>query len=349
LQFHKVFKRKLFNVKMEGEKKEHETEHHSENNRRQNITKKVRENPWIASTVVCGALVLVLLVSAFSGGFTGNTLSANAAGQKLVGFYNALGVENLTVKSVEEVSGLYQVTISYQGQAIPLYITKDGKNVITSLNPTETNSSSSNTNTQTEIPKSDKPTVELYVFTYCPYGTQMEKAVIPAVKLLGDTINFKIRQIGAMHGDHEKLEAERQLCIEKLYPDKLLDYISKFVSDTTIGTCNGDAACLAPRLTLIYSSLGIDAAKVNSCITSDGETMYNAEVSNANSKGVSGSPTMIINGVTSQAARTSEAVKGAICSAFNTVPSACSTSLSTASPSAGFGTGTSSSSSASCN
>jgi hypothetical protein len=332
---------------MEEEKKEHEAEHH----RRHNLTAKARENPWMISTFVCGALVIILLISAFSGGLTGNALSANAAGDKLVTFYKGMGVQNLTYESVQEVSGIYQVNINYQGQVIPLYITKDGKNIITSLNPTETNTSTSNTNTntQTEIPKTSKPTVELYVFSYCPYGTQMEKAILPAVKLLGSSIDFKIRQIGAMHGDHEKLEAERQLCIEKLYPTKYLDYVLKFVNDSTIGACNGDAACLTPKLVNIYGPLGIDASKINSCITTDGETMYNAEVSNANAKSVSGSPTLFINGVTSNAARDAESIKGAICSAFSSVPSACSTTLSSASPSAGFGSSTGSASSASCN
>jgi protein-disulfide isomerase len=338
---------------MEEEKKEHEAEH-QEHHKKHNLTAKARENPWMISTLVCGALVLILLISAFSGGFIGNSLSANAAGEKLVNFYKGVGVENLTYESVQEVSGIYQVNINYQGQTIPLYITKDGKNIITSLSPTEKNtsaSSSSSTTTQAEIPKTSKPTVELYVFSYCPYGTQMEKAILPAIKLLGDSIDFKIRQIGAMHGDFEKVEAERQLCINKLYPTKYLDYVSKFVSDSTIGACSGDATCLTPKLVGIYGPLGIDAAKVNSCMASDGETMFTAEESNANAKGVTGSPTLFINGVTSEAARNSEAIKGAICSAFTSVPSACSTTLSTDSPSAGFGSTTSSSSSsaASCN
>jgi hypothetical protein len=335
---------------MEEEKRDHEVEHH-EHHKRHNLTAKARENPWMVSTFVCGALVLILLISAFSGGLLTGALSANAAGDKLVNFYKSMGVQNLTYESVQEVSGIYQVNINYQGQTIPLYITKDGKNVITSLNPTttETKNTSTSSDTNTEVPKTSKPTVELYVFTYCPYGTQMEKAIIPAVKLLGDSINFKIRQIGAMHGDHEKLEAERQLCIEKLYPTKLLSYIEKFVNDSTIGACNGDATCLTPKLVNIYGPLGIDASKVNSCIASDGETMYNAEVTNANAKGVSGSPTLIINGVTSSAARNAEAIKGAICSAFSSVPSLCSTTLSTASPSAGFGSSEGSASSASCN
>jgi protein-disulfide isomerase len=335
---------------MEEEKKGHEAEHNSqESSKKHNITAKVRENPWMLSTIICGAFVLVLLIATFSGGITGKVISANNAGEKLISFYKTMGVENLTYVSVKEVSGVYQVNVNYQGQEIPLYITKDGKNIITSLNSIEEASETTENTETTEIPKSAKPSVELYVFTYCPYGTQMEKAILPAIKLLGDKIDFKIRQIGAMHGEHEKLEAERQLCIEKNYPAQFLDYVLAFAESSAIGNCNGDATCLLPELNKLYAKFGIDASKINACITKEGETMYNAEVNNANSKGVSGSPTLIINGVTSSAARNAEAIKGVICSAFTDVPSACSTTLSTNSPSAGFGSSTTtSSSSASC-
>jgi len=208
-------------------------------------------------------------------------------------------------------------------------------------------SSSSTSTTTTEVPKSDKPTVELYVYSYCPYGLQMEKAIIPVVELFGDKIDFKIRQIGAMHGDYEKVEAQRQLCVEKNYPDKFLDYLLAFAEDTSCST--GADTCLTAKLTSLYTELGINANTINSCMTSDGVTMYNAEVSNANSEGVSGSPTLIINGVDVSVNRNPEAIKGEICNAFNDVPSECSTTLSTASASAGFGSSTSSSSSsASC-
>ncbi|VVB82444.1 Uncharacterised protein [uncultured archaeon] len=333
---------------MDEEKKEHEhvaehVEHHKKSH-----TEKIRENPWIISSIVLGILSLILLISMFSGNFTGNAISASQAGEKLLGYYNSMGVSNLTLDSVKEVSGVYQVNLDYKGQIVPLYITKDGKNSIDSLTPLE--SSSSDSTTQQEVPKADKPIVELYVFAYCPYGLQMEKAIIPVVKLLGNTIDFRIRQIGAMHGDYEKVEAERQLCIEKNYPSKYLDYISTFAADTTIGACSGDATCLTPLLSSIYTKLGIDASKINACMTTDGVTMYNNEVSNAQSMGISGSPTLVINGVQASADRNSEAIKGVICNSFNTVASQCSQTLSTTAASAGFGSGSSSSSSsASCN
>jgi hypothetical protein len=332
---------------MEEEKREHESEHEAshEHHKKVNLTNKFRENPWVLSTLICGVLIAVLLFSTLTGGFTGN-VSAKTASEMLLQFYNSMGIQNLSIDSVKEVSGLYEVNLGYKGEIIPIYVTKDGKAFTESLTPTFDTSSSSST-TQKEIPKSDKPSVELYVFTYCPYGTQMEKAMIPAVKLLGDSIDFKIRQIGAMHGDFEKIEAQRQLCIEKNYPDKFLDYVLAFDNEASCST--GEASCVATKTKTIYSSLGIDSAKINSCMTSEGTSLYNAEVSNAQSKEASGSPTLIINGVNAQSSRSPEAVKEVICSAFKNVPSLCSQVLDSNQASAGFGSGTSSStSSASC-
>jgi len=336
---------------MEDEKRveeHHETHEHHENHdhHKHTFTEKIRENPWILSTVICGILALVLLVSIFfGGGITGNAISAKSAGDKIVTFFQGQGYD-VAVDSVKEVSGLYEVTLTYNDQLIPIYVTKDGKSFTETLTPTGQATSDSASPTQKEVPKTDKPSVELYVFTYCPYGTQMEKAMIPVAKLLGNKVDFKIRQIGAMHGEHEKLEAERQLCIEKNYPTKFLDYVLAFAEDSAIGACNGDATCLTPKLTALYTKLGITSSKIDSCITSEGLKLYEAEVANSGSKGVSGSPTLIINGVTSSAARNPEAIKGAICNAFTTVPSECSTTLSTSSPSAGFGSETTASTTA---
>lgn len=322
----------------------HEHVNHVEHHQK-TATEKIRQNPWILSSIVLGILAIVLLISMFSSG----GISASDAGNKLIDFYTSMGVQNLTLLSVQETSGIYAVNISYKGQVVPLYITKDGKEIIQGITPTETSSSSNSNTPQANVPKSDKPTVELYVFAYCPYGLQMEKAIIPAIKLFGSDINFSIRQIGAMHGDFEKLEAQRQLCINKYYPTKYLDYVSAFASSSQIGACSGDATCLTPLLGSVYSSLGIDASKINSCIPTDGLTMYNKEVDNANAMGISGSPTLVINGVQASSDRSSEAAKGVICNSFSTVPSECSTTLSSTATSPGFGSSSSSSSSsASC-
>ncbi len=338
----------------EEEKKESENET-SPNIKKSNLTEKVRGNPWMLSSLVLGALVVILLFTTFSGGITGNVISENKAGDEVINFLNNYIVPGgeITLDSVEENTalGVYVVNVVSKDNVIPIYLSKDGKYIdigaglmnMDAYIKTLTSSSNTNTQTTTEVPKTDKPSVELYVFTYCPYGLQMEKAMIPVAKLLGSSIDFRIRQIGAMHGEYEKVEAKRQLCIEKNYPSKFLDYVLAFAEDTSCQ--NGADSCVTTKVNALYTKLGIDASKINACMTSEGDALYNAEVSNANSKGIGGSPTVVINGVEASLSRSPEAVKGAVCEAFNTVPSSCTTTLSTSQASAGFGSGTGSSNS----
>ena len=130
------------------------------------------------------------------------------------------------INSVTDEGDVYGISLNVSGADYISYITKDGSKFFQSGINMETfaqeraDQIAQADNAQAaapaaNVPKSDKPSVELYVFTYCPYGTQAEKGIIPAVKLLGDKIDFKIKQIGAMHGEYEKIEAQRQLCINK--------------------------------------------------------------------------------------------------------------------------------------
>jgi len=311
-----------------------------------NSSNKKIKNPWMLVSIILGIALAISLVFVFKGGMTGNVISENEAGKSLVSYLNAQTGGGVEYISSKDIGNLYETTVSYQGQNIPVYITKDGEYFVQGAVPITGNAiANPNTQTPVELPKSDKPVVELYVFTYCPYGTQSEKGIIPVAKLLGNKIDFKIRQIGAMHGEHEKIEAQRQLCINKLYPAKYLDYTLAFALSSEIGGCNGDATCVGPKIDALYTKFGVDKAKIDSCMKTDGVTLYAAEETNAQSKGVSGSPTLIINGADAQSGRDSTSYLKTICSAFNTAPAECSQVLSSASPSAGFGASTTASAS----
>jgi hypothetical protein len=326
-----------------------------------NSGRKLKAQPWIISTVILAAVIMVILLGGF-GSITGGAIGVASKADvetKILDFVKAQTGETVEIVNSGYENGLYTITVLYQGKEIPLYTTADGENLVQGVTPFSVLMDASNTATDTgaaqqptAVPKTDKPVVELYVFTYCPYGTQAEKGIIPTIKALGNKVDFKIRQIGAMHGEHEQIEAQRQLCIEKNYPTKFLDYVSAFISDSAIGACGSDATCKAPLLKAIYSKLGIDVAKIDACIPTEGLTMYNAEVSNAQKLSVSGSPTLIINGVKSSAGRDSASYLAGICSAFNTAPTTeCGKQLSSTSPAAGFGTAAaaaSSSASAQC-
>ena len=302
-----------------------------------------KENIWMSVSIVLAVLLVISLCFAFSGKSSG--ISKDAAGKKAVEFIQTSFGANVSVfNNVTDLGKIYVMNVPYQGQDIPVYVTKDGKYFISSaidMNAVPSANTPSNTaNAPTEVVKSDKPVVEGYFFSYCPYGTQFEKAMIPVYNLLKSKVDMNIVFIGAMHGEYEKIESLRQICVQKEYDkDKLWAYFEKFLANTNLGACNGEASCIAPYITAIMTNLSIDEAKIKTCMANDAETIYNADVSKAGSLSISGSPTFVINGAQVQVSRSPEAVKTAICAAFTTAPSECSQTLSSTAASPGFGSG----------
>ncbi|MBT7403144.1 hypothetical protein HN777_05145, partial [Candidatus Woesearchaeota archaeon] len=194
-----------------------------------------------------------------------------------------------------------------------------------------------------DITKSDKPKVELFVMSHCPFGTQAEKGMIPVAELLGDKIDFDIKFVNyAMHGEKEVNEQARQVCIMNEQSDKYFDYLWCFLDSDDYTTCLSEAK--------------IDTSKVDACVTKlDTEfkitEMLNDQASwsggrfpqflvhDAENKqyGVRGSPTLVINGQTVSSARDSASYLATVCSAFNNAPEECNEQLSGVSPSSGFG------------
>ena len=74
-------------------------------------------------------------------------------------------------------------------------------------------------------------------------------------------------------------------------------------------------------------TLGISSSKVMSCVEDEGDDLFATASSYAQQNGVTGSPTLLINGVKVNTARNAEAFKAAVCGAFNEAPEECSTTL----------------------
>jgi cell division protein FtsB len=82
------------------------------------------------------------------------------------------------------------------------------------------------------------PRVELFVMSHCPYGTQVEKGILPVIRLLGDRIKFNIRFCSyAMHGKTEIDEEMTQYCIQKEENAKYLDYLTCFLNEGNTEFC----------------------------------------------------------------------------------------------------------------
>ena len=274
-------------------------------------------------------------------GATASTVSPDDASDKAVTFINDNLVQpgtEATLVSNEEVAGLYNITVSYQGSDIPVFVTKDG-NYMFLASPLDITENLPQEETQpTETPKSTTPDVELYVMSFCPYGTQAEDAMKPVVDLLGTQANIQVHyiatvqgdtldSISSLHGPTEAVEDVRQLCIMQNYDQTTLwNYIMDLNSNCV--SLYNDATAYDACWRNIASQNGIDADEMETCVNSDGVDLIATDSQLANLNQVTGSPTLIINGVRYSGARTPEAYKQAICDAFTTAPSECSQELS---------------------
>lgn len=273
-----------------------------------------------------------------------------------------------TIKSVAKDGSLYKVSINVAGQDVDTYMTQDGKTFFPQAMDVASVGGANASGQQAapaaqDIPKSDVPDVKLFVMSYCPYGTQMEKGILPVVNALGSKIKFSLEFVDySMHNDkstNDRKELDenlRQYCIEKNQPQKLDAYLSCFLNKGQ-GT---ESSCMA--------SAGVDTTQVASCVAQTDNQFNVTKDWNDQSTwvgqfppfdvnkdenvkyNVQGSPTLVINGVEAQpSGRDSASLLSTICSAFNNTPKECSTKLSSTAPAPGFGGGTASGSgSASC-
>jgi hypothetical protein len=266
------------------------------------------------------------------GSVTGNVIAGEDAGVILTEHLNVLTGGGVEYVSNEDIGSLYQVTVSYEDQEIPVFITKDGEYFVQGAVPitgdvVAPTDAPIQTDTPTqqpvEVTKSDKPEVELFIMTHCPYGTQAEKGMIPALELLGNKIDGDIRFVHYFMHDPEEVETPIQVCIREEQSSKYLDYLKCFLED-------GDSdRCLAET--------NIDDTKLNKCVADSADGYYASDSGLSEGYGVRGSPTLVINGQIVSSGRDSASYLNAICSAFNEEPAECTEALSSASPSPGFG------------
>lgn len=361
-EHHSEHKEEKHHSEHQGE--EHHTEHkeeHVHHAYKQHLKLKKASIWMIVSSVLAVLLVVSILTNGFKGGVSGGTLSSQEAADKAVAYINTNLLQPGTtakVDGVEESEDLYNIKLNIGGRVYDSYVTKDGRLLFPSAVDLEATVEEPSQETQQaqqtpELQKSDKPGVQLFVMSHCPFGTQAEKGMIPVVELLGDKIDFEVKFVNyAMHGEKEVKEQLNQHCIKTEQGDKFLDYLKCFLK------AGDGASCL--------TEVGIDKAKLESCTKkTDTEFKITENFENPSGSypaflindvenkeyGVKGSPTLIINDKIVSSARSPAAFLATICGAFNEAPEECEQELSTANPSAGFGyetTGSASATAAQC-
>ena len=172
------------------------------------------------------------------------------------------------------------------------------------------------------------PTMQISIVSYCPYGIQMLKGLLPVWKEFDDIANIELRFSRTQHGQKEEDENKRIICIREEQYSKLIPYLECFVlSDDPFG-------CM--------QKAGVDKSAVDDCMNNRINAYFEEEMKFSDTNKISSSPTTIINGKTVQIyPRSPQDIANVLCEAFISKPSECSQIFSTANPSPGFGGGTS--------
>jgi hypothetical protein len=292
-------------------------------------------------------LIIFLLVSG-PGSQSGisSPVPIQSCGEKVISYTNenlAQPGTSVIMQSVSENRGIYEIRGNYQSQNVTLYSTKDCTMLFTDGIDMNRTSGTAQGQKPTPIPtrspvKTARPSVDLFVMAFCPYGTQVESAMKPVVSLLGTKADIQLRYITtvqgstvdsvqSLHGLTEAQEDLRQSCIQKNFPQKFWDYIEVFNANCYSFSQNPSGLDACWRNTT--ATLGIDTGAIETCSTgSNGLGMLRVDEKNADMNSATASPTLIINGVKYSGTRTPEAYKQAICNSFDAIPPECGTILS---------------------
>ncbi|MEA1924503.1 MAG: hypothetical protein U9M95_01395 [Candidatus Altiarchaeota archaeon] len=194
------------------------------------------------------------------------------------------------------------------------------------------------------MPKLEKPVVELFVMSHCPYGTQAEKGILPVAQLLGDGIDLSVKFCDyAMHGKTELDEQLLQHCIQEEQDSKYLSYLECFLGDGESDKC--------------LTEVDVDTDALDSCINEMDEKhsitkMYEDKSTWKSGRfplfpihqnevveyGIAGSPGLAVNGLKIESfGRSPAALLDIICLGFDEMPEECNQSLDSANPAPGFG------------
>jgi hypothetical protein len=330
--------------------------------KKQSIDEKFKKNPWIVATIALGLLCLILI-------FVGGGVGSSKAGNNLVNYFNAQGGGTIEFVSADEFgSSLYEVTIlTSEGEEYPAHVTQDGKYWVQLISPLSVEEVEEEVADEGVIPVTDKPLIELFIMTHCPYGTQAEKGFIPTMKILDSVADFKIRFVHYYLHTGEGQEPDEtpvQICIREEQEEKFIPYLECFLEGDGVSPYNGNdpETCM--------QEVGVDKTEVDECISSGrADEYYEIDSQLSKDYGVAGSPTLVVNGVRlgydSQSCtvaqqdsgeciiysqgRSSSAYADTTCQAMNEVSELCARTFDSESPSPGFGyTSASGGSTASC-
>ncbi len=267
----------------------------------------IKSNPWVIISVLLAVALIVVLFYRVNGG-SSSGIGKEKAAENLLSFINAQGNGVASLVSAETENDLYKITVSYQGDQIPVYMTLDGKYLIPNLVPLSDDipiddTDNTNTNEIVDVNISGSPSqgnknakVVLVEFTdyQCPFCKrhfdqtypQLKKDYIDTGKILSVVKEFPLNNI---HPEAQKA-AEAARCVRDQLGDagyfRMHDKL--FTGQSELGTAS-------------YSKwakeLGANGPKFDECLKSGkfAQTVQD-DLDYGQTLGVSGTPAFFVNG-----------------------------------------------------
>lgn len=189
--------------------------------------------------------------------------------------------------------------------------------------------------------------VDFYVMSYCPYGNIAEEGLAPVYDVLKNSVKFNPHYVVyanyqgggsdycmadgkycSMHGIQELNQDVRELCVAKyMGMDEYFAFVLAMNSQ-----CNYKNADSCWEN--VAKGLKLDTARISKCQNEEAVALLKNEYELNQQLGVSGSPTVFINGESYGGGRSPANYQQAICAKLSPQPSGCSAQLSGASTTA---------------
>ncbi len=183
----------------------------------------------------------------------------------------------------------------------------------------------------------NRPQVDFFVMSYCPYGNQAEEGLVGVLDLLGDKVELKPRYVlysnyggggpsycideankyCSMHGIQELNQNIRELCVQDEYG--IQGWFDFAIEMNTKCTYQNADTCW----TAVAEGLGYDTGAITACFDANALAYCQQDFELAQLFGARGSPAVYIDGEQFEGGRTASAYAAAICAKFDTPPEEC--------------------------
>ena len=167
-------------------------------------------------------------------------------------------------------------------------------------------------------PTGKKISIEFFVMSQCPFGTQVMNGISPVLKKMGAWLDFRLEYIGnaqgdqltSMHGDAEVKGNIIELCLQKHLAENY-----KYMD--TVDCMNADMRAIPGNWEECAKTAGVseaDTATLKTCFDGEeGKGLLKTSFELAQAKGARGSPTMFLGGKPYRGGRAERDFMRAIC------------------------------------